>query len=176
MSAASRQVTSLVPIRPAMPALPLESVVSAQRWILTGAISAGLAVVCGAFAAHRLDTHLPTQYADQTRVVAGETIPAARKYLTDFKTAAEYEMFHAFGMIAVGLVALHRTSRSLNVAGWSFLLGTLLFSGSLYALVLSGVTKLGMITPFGGALFIVGWVALAVAASGIRTAPAGDKE
>ena len=137
--------------------------VSGKQWIVVGALSAGLAVICGAFAAHGLDTHLPKQYEGQTRVVAGETVPAARKYLNDFKTAAEYQMFHALGMIAVGLLAGGRASRSLTVAGWSFLGGTLLFSGSLYALVLTGVTKLGMITPIGGVLFIVGWVALAVA-------------
>ncbi len=138
-----------------------------HRWIILGALSAGLAVICGAFAAHRLDTQLPKQYAGQTRVVAGETTPAARKYLGDFKTAAEYQMFHALGMIAVGLLARDRSSRSLHLAGWSFLLGTVLFSGSLYALVLSGVTKLGMITPLGGLLFIVGWIAMAVAAAGL---------
>ncbi|HVJ84582.1 MAG TPA: DUF423 domain-containing protein [Caulifigura sp.] len=145
---------------------------SSHHWITLGALSAAIAVGCGAFAAHGLDTHLPKQYADQTRVVAGETIPAARKYLNDFKTAAEYQMFHALGMIAVGLAARGQASKSLNLAGWSFLLGTLLFSGSLYALVLSGVTKLGMITPFGGVLFIVGWVALAIGAGGRRDAGA----
>jgi uncharacterized membrane protein YgdD (TMEM256/DUF423 family) len=123
-----------------------------------------LAVICGAFAAHGLDTQLPKQYAGQTRVVAGETVPAARKYVNDFKTAAEYEMFHALGMIAVGMLGRARWTKCLSLAGWSFLLGTVLFSGSLYALVLSGVTKLGMITPIGGVLFIVGWVSLAVGA------------
>jgi len=135
-------------------------------------VLAGLAVVCGAFAAHGLDTKLPVQYAEQTRVVAGETVPAARKYIADFKTAAEYQMFHGLGMIACGLVAIRRPARSLDVAGWCFLIGTALFSGSLYALVLSGVTKLGMITPFGGVLFIVGWVALAIGAAG-SARPAG---
>lgn len=149
---------------------------SAQGWIRIGAISAGIAVICGAFAAHGLDTHLPKQYAGQTRVVAGETVPAARKYLADFKTAAEYQMFHALGVIAVGLLAMHRSSQALNVAGWCFLLGTALFSGSLYALVLSGVTKLGMITPLGGVLFIAGWVTLAVAARSISTSPQGAAE
>jgi len=143
--------------------------VSGDRWITLGAILAALAVVCGAFAAHGLDTRLPKQYAGQTRIVAGETVPAARKYIADFKTASEYQMFHALGMIAAGLLARTRPARSLNAAGWCFLLGILLFSGSLYALVLSGVTKLGMITPIGGLLFIIGWGALAVAS--IRRMP-----
>ncbi|QDT52889.1 hypothetical protein Pan44_09020 [Caulifigura coniformis] len=146
---------------------------SGERWIVVGCVLAGLAVVFGAFAAHGLDTRLPVQYAEQTRVVVGETVPAARKYIADFKTAAEYQMFHALGMIACGLVAIRRPAASLNVAGWCFLLGTVLFSGSLYALVLRGVTKLGMITPFGGMLFIVGWVALAIGAAGSGRPTAG---
>jgi uncharacterized membrane protein YgdD (TMEM256/DUF423 family) len=140
-----------------------------RGWIAVGAISAGLAVISGAFAAHLLDKTLAKKYAGQTRVVAGEEIPAARKYLADFRTGAEYQMYHALGMLAVGLLAMHGASTAGNVAGWSFLLGTLLFSGSLYALVLTGIAKLGMITPVGGVLFIVGWVALAAAA--IRAAP-----
>jgi uncharacterized membrane protein YgdD (TMEM256/DUF423 family) len=143
-----------------------------SHWIVVGAVSAALAVVCGAFAAHGLDQALPKQYEGQTRVVAGETVPAARKYLADFRTAAEYQMFHALGMIAVGLLAAGRSSTAVNVAGWSFLIGTVLFSGSLYALVLLAQPRLGMITPIGGILFIVGWSALAVAAWG-GTVPAG---
>jgi uncharacterized membrane protein YgdD (TMEM256/DUF423 family) len=140
---------------------------SGQGWIATGALSAAIAVVCGAFAAHGLDGLLATKYAGQTKVVTGEEIPASRKYLNDFRTAAEYQMYHALGLIAVGLLSLSAArSGALNAAGWSMLLGTILFSGSLYALVLSGITKLGMITPLGGVLFIVGWVSLAVGALG----------
>ena len=135
---------------------------SGDRWIALGATLAGLAVICGAFAAHGLDTQLPKQYAGQTRTVAGETVPAARKYIADFKTAAEYQMYHALGIIAVGLLMQRRPAGSLNAAGWCFLLGIILFSGSLYALVLTGVTKFGAITPIGGVLFIVGWGAIAV--------------
>jgi uncharacterized membrane protein YgdD (TMEM256/DUF423 family) len=135
-----------------------------RGWIAVGAISAGMAVISGAFAAHLLDKTLVEKYAGQTRVVAGEQIPVSRKYLADFRTGAEYQMYHALGMLAVGLLLMHGASTAGNVAGWSFLLGTVLFSGSLYALVLTGNTKLGMITPIGGVLFIVGWVALAMAA------------
>lgn len=133
-------------------------------WMATGALSAGIAVICGAFAAHGLDKTLAEKYAGQTRVVTGEEIPASRKYLGDFRTAAEYQMYHALGMLAVGALLMSNASTAANVAGWSFLIGTLLFSGSLYALVLTGVTKLGMITPIGGLLFIIGWAALAMAA------------
>lgn len=145
---------------------------SGQSWVATGAVSAAIAVICGAFAAHGLDGVLAKKYAGQTKVVTGEEIPASRKYLNDFRTAAEYQMSHALGLIAVGLLSLIAArSGALTVAGWSMLLGTVLFSGSLYALVLTGITKLGMITPIGGVLFIVGWVALAVAAVG-AVAPA----
>jgi uncharacterized membrane protein YgdD (TMEM256/DUF423 family) len=137
---------------------------TAHGWLATGALSAAMAVICGAFAAHGLDKWLPEKYEGQTRIVAGETIHASRKYLADFKTAAEYQMYHALGLIAVAVVAMSAGGGAgLNAAGWSFLLGTILFSGSLYALVLTGVTKLGMITPIGGLLFIAGWVLLAVA-------------
>ena len=146
---------------------------SGDRWIALGASLAGLAVICGAFAAHGLDTQLPKQYSGQTRIVAGETVPAARKYIADFKTAAEYQMYHALGIIAVGLLMQRRPAGSLNAAGWCFLLGIVLFSGSLYALVLTGVTRFGAITPIGGVLFIVGWAAIAVGL--IRRTPSGGE-
>ncbi|MBT5020051.1 MAG: DUF423 domain-containing protein, partial [Planctomicrobium sp.] len=96
--------------------------------------------------------------------VMGVEVPAAQKYLGDFKTAAEYQMYHSLAILIVALVPLPVANRSRDIAGWSFLLGIILFSGSLYALVLTGQTKLGMITPLGGVLFIIGWIALAIAA------------
>jgi len=132
-----------------------------KSWTKIGAWVAGLAVVMGAFAAHGLDSAIGEMYAGQTKQVAGETVPAAQKYLNDFKTAAEYQMYHGLALLAVGILSMAAPRRSLQIAGWSFLGGVLLFSGSLYALVLTGITKLGMITPLGGTLFIIGWVALA---------------
>lgn len=136
-----------------------------SRWTMIGAILAGLAVAAGAFAAHGLDRVFTEQYAGKTRIVAGETVPLARKFLGDFKTGAEYQMYHALGLLAVGALAARRPSRAASLAGWSFLLGIVLFSGSLYVLTLTGVTKWGMVTPFGGVAFLVGWVALAIAAT-----------
>ena len=118
-----------------------------KNYFAASAILGGLAVAAGAFGAHGL-----------------ESITKDEKILHGFRTGVEYQMYHALGILAVGLLAMHGASTAGNVAGWSFLLGTLLFSGSLYALVLTGNTKLGMITPIGGVLFIVGWVALAAAA------------
>lgn len=132
-------------------------------WFRCGAVLAGLAVVTGAFAAHGLEEPLLKLYGDQTREVMGQTIPAATKYLNDFKTAAEYQMYHALALLALGLLPGRLAGRSAEIAGWSFLLGILLFCGSLYVLVLTGITKLGAITPIGGILFIVGWVSLLIA-------------
>jgi len=132
-------------------------------WLATGAILAGLAVVTGAFAAHGLGRHLEDLYGDQVRKVAGQEIPATQKYLADFKTGAEYQMYHALALVACGLVAAPRCRKTLNAAGWAFVLGIAGFSGSLYTLVLTGQTWLGMIAPIGGTAFIVGWVLLALA-------------
>lgn len=129
-------------------------------WFRCGAILAGLAVVTGAFAAHGLEEPLLKMYGSQTKQVLGKEIPAAEKYLGDFKTAAEYQMSHGLALLALALLPGAWTKMR-SLAAWSFLLGILLFSGSLYALVLTGQTKLGMITPFGGLLFLVGWGALA---------------
>ena len=136
----------------------------ARFWTLIGAILGGLAVVLGAMAAHGLDGHFVEIYANaEAKGVGGFEVPASWKYLQDFKTGAEYQMYHALALLAVGMLAQQRNRFSLWLAGWSFFLGIVLFSGSLYALTLTGQRWLGMVTPFGGVLFIVGWIALAVA-------------
>ena len=132
-------------------------------WTVIGATLAGLAVVTGAFGAHGLPGHLQHSYGDQLKEVHGEQVLAWKKYLGDFKTADEYQMYHAIGLMLVGFLTRPRCERSRRIAGWSLLLGTLLFSGSLYTLVLTGQTWLGAITPIGGVLFIVGWFSLAYA-------------
>jgi uncharacterized membrane protein YgdD (TMEM256/DUF423 family) len=117
---------------------------SGASWLRIGAISAGLAVAAGAFGAHALE---------------GKLEPRAKEV---FETAARYQMFHALALLAVGLLVLRtRTGRGLDVAGWGFLVGTILFSGSLYMLALTGIRWLGAITPLGGVGFLVGWTALA---------------
>ena len=132
-------------------------------WLRAGAILGGLAVVFGAFGAHGLEKPLLKLYGTSTKEIMGEEVLAARKYLGDFKTAAEYQMYHALALMALAFVPVTASKKAVSIAGWSFLLGIVLFSGSLYVLVLTGITKLGMITPFGGLLFIVGWVALVFA-------------
>jgi uncharacterized membrane protein YgdD (TMEM256/DUF423 family) len=134
-------------------------------WISIGAILAGLAVVNGALAAHFLEVHFAKKYADGApKSVAGVDVPLSLKRLQDFRTGAEYQMYHALGLVAVGLLCRSRSSKSLATAGWSFLLGIVFFSGSLYVLTLTGTTWWGAITPIGGVLFTVGWLALAIAA------------
>jgi uncharacterized membrane protein YgdD (TMEM256/DUF423 family) len=135
---------------------------SASRWLVVGSILGGLAVGLGAFAAHGLDKVFVEKYSGQTRIVAGETVPLSRKFLNDFKTGAEYQMYHSLALLAVGLIAQRRRSWRLSAAGLSFTLGIVLFSGSLYVLTLTGVTKWGMVTPLGGVAFLVGWLLLAI--------------
>lgn len=135
---------------------------SASRWLVVGSILGGLAVALGAFAAHGLNKVFVEKYSGQTRVVAGETVPLSKKFLNDFKTGAEYQMYHSLALLAVGLIAQRRRSWRLSAAGVSFTLGIVLFSGSLYVLTLTGVTKWGMVTPLGGVAFLVGWSLLAI--------------
>lgn len=141
-----------------------------RMWLMLGAILAGLSVGAGAFAAHGLDGYFKEKYAQtEPREVAGVKIPAAQKYLQDFKTGAEYQMYHALGLLLVGLLAQSRRSAAWTVAGWSFLIGIFLFSGCLYLLTLTGQRWLGAIVPLGGVLFLVGWCAVALGACcGVR--------
>lgn len=124
-----------------------------RRMVATGAILALIAVAAGAFAAHGLKTILDGYQ------------------LGIFETAARYQMYHAIALIAVGALASRPgyPARWLKLASLAFLLGVALFSGSLYALALSGIGWLGAVTPLGGLLFICGWLALAVAA--LKSAP-----
>ena len=138
---------------------------SASRWLVLGAMFGGLSVGLGAFAAHGLDKVFVEKYAGQTRVVAGETVPLSKKFLGDFKTGADYQMSHSLALIAVGLLAQRRASVRLVIAGAAFTVGIVMFSGSLYILTLTGVTKWGMVTPLGGVAFLVGWFALALEAA-----------
>jgi uncharacterized membrane protein YgdD (TMEM256/DUF423 family) len=112
-----------------------------KLWSTLGAINALLAIAAGAFGAHALRARLA---------------PAA---LATFETGARYHMYHALGLIAVAWLAQSRPAAS--TAGWLMLAGIVLFSGSLYALALSGVRVLGAITPLGGLCFLSGWAVFA---------------
>lgn len=120
-----------------------------RGWLATAAVNGFLAVAAGAFGAHGL-ADLP------------------ERYLNAFKTGAAYQMYHALALLTVALLPV---SRAANLAGWSFLIGVVVFSGSLYALALSRVGVFGAITPIGGVLMLVGWAALALAALAGRRRP-----
>ena len=119
---------------------------------------AGLAVAAGAFGAHGLKSS-----QDNAPLTAQEKEEAQHR-LEVHETAARYQMYHGLALILVGLVATRASGPAVAVAGWSFLAGTGIFSGCLYAIVFGGPRILGAIVPIGGVGFIVGWVALAVAA------------
>ena len=125
-----------------------------KHWIFIGAIHAGLAVALGAFGAHGLVDFLAERHLDDPDL--------AIKRLGDWKTAASYQMYHAIGMILIGIVSLHRQNKLLNIAGWFFWFGITLFSGLLYVLVLTEIRVLGAIVPLGGLSFIAGWVCFAI--------------
>lgn len=116
------------------------------HWIAIGSIMAGLSVVMGAFGAHGLRERL------------------APEMLQIYEIGARYQMYHALAVLAVGLVQIKIDHPMLSVAGWCFVVGTVIFSGTLYALSLTGIRILGMITPIGGAIFILGWAAMAYSA------------
>lgn len=120
----------------------------ARLFLLLGAVSAALAVALGAFGAHALREHLT---------------PAA---LAVYETASRYHFYHALALLLTGAVALHAPAApGLRVAGWLLVAGTVLFSGSLYLLAVTGVRWLGAITPLGGVAFIVAWLLIAWAAA-----------
>ena len=131
-----------------------------NNWIKVGALVAALGVVLGAFGAHGLDALLTEKYAGQTKVVLGQELSTAYKYLGDFKTASYYQLLHGLAIVMVGIQMAHRPRMMLTVAAWCFLLGIVFFSGSLYLLVLTGVTQFGVVAPAGGLLLIGGWIAL----------------
>jgi uncharacterized membrane protein YgdD (TMEM256/DUF423 family) len=126
----------------------------ASRWLALGAGNMFLAVATGAFGAHALKATLS---ADMLAI---------------WHTAAQYQMIHALGLLAIGgllqtlqtRIANHKHNPLLNIAAIAMLAGIVLFCGSLYALALSGIRLLGAITPFGGLAFLLAWALLAAAA------------
>lgn len=103
-------------------------------------------VALGAFAAHGLKSRLSAEY------------------LAIFHTGVTYQLVHTLALLGVALLAAQIPGRLITWAGASFAIGILLFSGSLYLLTMTGVSKLGIVTPFGGLAFLVGWVCLGLAA------------
>jgi uncharacterized membrane protein YgdD (TMEM256/DUF423 family) len=116
-------------------------------WLGIGAVLGALGVALGAFGAHGLKSRVPAEL------------------LVVFETGVRYHLVHALALLAVGLAAGRATHPGwLTAAGWLFVAGIAVFSGSLYAMTFSGARWLGAITPLGGLSFILGWIALAIAA------------
>jgi uncharacterized membrane protein YgdD (TMEM256/DUF423 family) len=117
-----------------------------KTFFALGAASAALAVLLGAFGAHGLKTRVTPEQ------------------LAVFETGVRYHLAHALGLLAAAWAAGRFGGDAARWGGWLLLAGTVLFSGSLYLLALTGVRWLGIVTPFGGVAFIVGWALLAMAA------------
>lgn len=148
-----------------------------MKWIMIGAVFGGLGVAAGAFGAHGLDDYFADKYAGaEPKTVAGHRVPASWKYLQDYNTGARYQMYHALALLGVGLLSLRRRKRSLELAGWLFALGIVLFCGALYVLTIAGPEwsnfRWGLVAPFGGAALILGWLAFAIGACPCTAAPA----
>ncbi|MBD2201987.1 DUF423 domain-containing protein [Calothrix sp. FACHB-1219] len=123
-----------------------------QIFLSIAALFGGLSVAAGAFGAHALRDKI------------------SERSLEIFDTGAKYQMYHAIALLLVGIL-LSRTESppsTLIASGWLFILGIAIFSGSLYALSLTGIKSLGAIAPLGGAAFIAGWGALAFAAWNLK--------
>lgn len=116
-----------------------------KLFLLAGSITGGLGVAIGAFGAHRLKDYLNS---------IGR--------LDVFETGVKYQFYHTFALLAVGLLLLKTEDRLLTYAGWCFIAGIVIFSGSLYVLCMTNVGKWGAVTPIGGSLFIAGWVLMAL--------------
>lgn len=118
-----------------------------RQFVALGAVSGVLAVLLGAFGAHALRARL------------------APDMLAIWQTASQYHFYHALALVLTGLAAASLgTSGLLRAGGWAFVVGSLMFSGSLYLLAFTGVRWLGAITPIGGVTLILGWALLAAAA------------
>lgn len=114
-----------------------------RLFFVLGSVSAGLAVALGAFGAHALKARL------------------APDMLVVYEVGVRYQLAHALALLAVAWACTRWPGAAVSASGWLFVAGTLLFSGSLYALALSGMRGLGAITPIGGAAWIIGWACLA---------------
>lgn len=117
----------------------------AKFYLSLGCINAMLVVILGAFGAHGLKARI------------------AVENMAIFQTGVQYHFYHAIGLIFVGLIAWHiPDSPHLRWSAWLMLMGIVLFSGSLYALSITNIRWLGMITPFGGTAFILAWLLLTI--------------
>lgn len=133
-------------------------------WLLTGALLGGLSVALGAFGAHGLESRL--------REPDGTITKEAERKIGTWETAARYQMYHALAILGLGCLQRRRWSIWLQLSGGAMTAGTLIFSGCLYGLVLTGQKILGAIVPIGGVLMLIGWLLLAIA---VATEPVSEE-
>lgn len=117
-----------------------------RSYLLLAAFFGFTGVALGAFAAHGLKARLSAEY------------------LAIFHTGVTYQLIHALALFGVAILSVHLPGKLVTWAGALFILGILLFSGSLYVLTLTGISKLGIITPLGGTAFLAGWLCLGLTA------------
>jgi uncharacterized membrane protein YgdD (TMEM256/DUF423 family) len=120
-----------------------------RTFLLVGAVAAFLGVGLGAFGAHGLRARISPEM------------------LAVFETGVRYQMYHALALVLTSVLMARMGGWLVVAAGWCFIAGIALFSGSLYALALTGVTVLGAITPLGGLAFLAGWACLSIAAAAL---------
>ena len=129
-----------------------------RTFLILGAISALIGVAVGAFGAHGLEARLATDS------------------LAVYETGVRYQLIHAISLLFIGLAADRWPVAGWGRAGWMFVAGTVLFSGSLYALALTGVRALGVVTPVGGVCFLLGWAFAILAGTRSGRAEDGDDQ
>lgn len=121
----------------------MNEVVRRRKWAAVGSVLAFLGVAAGAFGAHALRDRLNPEM------------------LKVFEVAVRYQLVHSLALVILGTMPLQASSgRAVHAAAWFFLTGIVLFSGSLYALAVTGFSRLGAVTPFGGVAFLLGWASL----------------
>lgn len=111
-------------------------------WLILGALNGAIAVLAGAYGAH---------------IIGGNQLNPT---LITMQKAVRYQMYHAFALVIVALLANNIQHKILNISGWLFLLGIILFSGSLYIIVFTGIQWIEFLTPIGGFAFTFGWLGL----------------
>ncbi|WP_077623504.1 DUF423 domain-containing protein [Sediminibacillus massiliensis] len=116
-----------------------------KLFLLLGVVNGFIAVALGAFGAHGLEGKI------------------SEKALKTWEKAVSYQMFHTMALLVVGILIGRFQAASLTAAGWFFLIGIILFSGSLYIYAPTGIKTFAMITPLGGLMFLIGWVILGYA-------------
>ncbi|YAF96877.1 MAG: DUF423 domain-containing protein [Nodularia sp. CChRGM 3473] len=131
----------------------------AQIFVSIAAVLGGLSVAAGAFASHAL-----------REKISERCLRRATPTLEIFETGVRYQMYHALALLLVAILISRSESPQpiLVASGWLFIIGMAIFSGSLYALSLTGVKLLGAITPLGGVAFLAAWGALAFAAGNLK--------